>query len=491
MEKVKNCKKIVKVIIQKYAWRMIFIYLFAANLLVPASEAQTRFGVERLRTGIGAYERGEYDVAVFRLELALDRFSDEEREYLWTVRLYLGLSHYLLGERDEAVKEFVRANEIIGQKRPDPDLYSPKVVRLFKEALAEKARLVKPEKPGVMELEAGIGAYEDGRYNDAKVSIEAALGELPQKDKENLWEAHLYLGLTNLLMGKEAEARNVFIKAQGIMKNKTPDLLMHSPKVVVLYKGASEPEITGVWKDPKTGMEFVFVKGGCYKMGDTFGDGFEEEKPVHEVCVDGFYMGKYEITQGQWEKVMGSNPSRFSKGNDYPVEDVSWNDIQEFIKKLNRKTGKSYRLPTEAEWEYAARSGGKREKFAGFSSENELYRYANFCDTNCEYRWKSTGQDDGYENTSSVGNFSPNGLGLYDMSGNVREWCSAWYSSDYYSDSLRKNPQGPASGSYRVIRGGSWNDFAGNCRSSGRHYYDPSYAYYFLGFRLVLPQAIR
>ncbi len=113
---------------------MILIYLFAANLMMPASEAQTRFGVERLRAGIGAYERGEYDVAVFRLELALDRFSDEEKEYLWTVRLYLGLSHYLMGERDEAVKEFVRANEIIDQKRPDPDLYSPKVVLLYKGA---------------------------------------------------------------------------------------------------------------------------------------------------------------------------------------------------------------------------------------------------------------------------------------------------------------------------------------------------------------------
>jgi formylglycine-generating enzyme required for sulfatase activity len=112
-------------------------------------------------------------------------------------------------------------------------------------------------------------------------------------------------------------------------------------------------------------MPFVFVKGGCYQMGDTFGDGKSDEKPVHDVCVSDFYMGKYEVTQGQWKRIMGNNPSSFSGcGDNCPVENVSWKDVQDFISRLNRQSGKRYRLPTEAEWEYAARSGGKREKWA-------------------------------------------------------------------------------------------------------------------------------
>lgn len=119
------------------------------------------------------------------------------------------------------------------------------------------------------------------------------------------------------------------------------------------------------FKDPVTGMEFVFIKGGCFDMGDTFGDGRADEKPVHEVCVGDFYIGIYEVTQAQWEKVMGNNPSKFKGGGNYPVERVSWNDIQDFIERLNRQGGKRYRLPTEAEWEYAARSGGKKRNMRG------------------------------------------------------------------------------------------------------------------------------
>jgi len=131
-----------------------------------------------------------------------------------------------------------------------------------------------------------------------------------------------------------------------------------------------------VFKDPLTGMEFVGVKGGCYAMGDTFGDGNSDEKPVHRVCLSDFYVGKYEVTQGQREKVMGNNPSSFKGGDNYPVENVSWYDVQEFISRLNRKTSMKYRLPTEAEWEYAARSGGKQEKWAGTSRESDIDDFA-------------------------------------------------------------------------------------------------------------------
>jgi formylglycine-generating enzyme required for sulfatase activity len=121
--------------------------------------------------------------------------------------------------------------------------------------------------------------------------------------------------------------------------------------------------------DLTTGIQMVFVQGGCYQMGDTFGDGESDEKPVHKVCVHDFYMGKYEVTQGQWKAVMGNNPSNFSNcGDNCPVEQVSWADVQQFIQRLNSRSGKNYRLPTEAEWEYAARSGGKSEKWSGTSS---------------------------------------------------------------------------------------------------------------------------
>jgi len=229
------------------------------------------------------------------------------------------------------------------------------------------------------------------------------------------------------------------------------------------------------FRDTTTGMEMVFVKGGCFQMGDTFGDGAGDEKPVHEVCVGNFYMGKYEVTQGQWRQVMGSNPSLFSScGDDCPVENVSWNNAQTFIEKLNHSSGKRYRLPTEAEWEYAARSGGKKEKWAGTSSESSLGEYA-WYDANAGGK------------THPVGQKKPNGLGLYDMTGNVWEWCSDWYGGKYYGESVRVDPEGPFSGSYRVFRGGSWNSGAAATRAAVRGRRDPDYRYYGLGFRLALP----
>jgi formylglycine-generating enzyme required for sulfatase activity len=226
-------------------------------------------------------------------------------------------------------------------------------------------------------------------------------------------------------------------------------------------------------KDPTTGMEFIFVKGGCYDMGDTFGDGESDEKPVHKVCISDFYIGQYEVTQGQWKTIMGSNLSDFSFcGDTCPVEMISWNDTQEFIQKLNSKTGKSYRLPTEAEWEYAARSGGKKEKYAGTSSDSELSSYA----------WYNFNSDN---ETHPVGKKKPNGIGIYDMSGNVYEWCQDWFSSDYYKNKPRNNPQGPSSDSKRVFRGGSWLNEPQLLRASDRNDDDPSIRHRRIGFRLV------
>ncbi|MBF0505218.1 MAG: SUMF1/EgtB/PvdO family nonheme iron enzyme [Nitrospirae bacterium] len=222
-------------------------------------------------------------------------------------------------------------------------------------------------------------------------------------------------------------------------------------------------------------MEFVFVKGGCYKMGDVFGDGNGDEKPAHEVCINDFYMGKYMVTQHQWKDIMGDEPSLFSDcGDNCPVDKVSWNDIQEFIRKLNRKTGKNYRLPTEAEWEYAARSGGKKEKWSGTGSEAELGKYAWF-DNNSE------------EKTHPVGKRKPNGLGLYDMSGNVWEWCQDWYGESYYSTSPVTNPAGPPDGQDKILRGGSWFNGPKSLRTASRAGFDPGRPYVLGGFRLVAP----
>jgi formylglycine-generating enzyme required for sulfatase activity len=225
------------------------------------------------------------------------------------------------------------------------------------------------------------------------------------------------------------------------------------------------------WVEPTSGMEFVWVEGGCFQMGDTFGDGDNDEKPVHEVCVDSFVMSRYEVTQGQWQKIMGNNPSRFTKGSNYPVERVSWDDTQDFIRKLNTHSGKSFRLPTEGEWEYAARSGGKKEKYGGGSDVDRL----------AWYKGNSGGT------THPVGTKEPNGLGLYDMSGNVWEWCSDWYGKNYYQQSPRNNPQGPSVGPFRVIRDGCWNGGPWLCRSANRDRFRPGYRLDNLGFRLVLP----
>ena len=225
--------------------------------------------------------------------------------------------------------------------------------------------------------------------------------------------------------------------------------------------------------DPVTGMELVFVKGGCFDMGDTFGDGRSDEKPVHNVCVSDFYVGKYEVTQGQWKAVMGNNPSHFREcGDTCPVEMVSWNDVQGFIQKLNNKTGKSFRLPTEAEWEYAARSGGKKEKYAGTSSDSDLGTYA----------WYASNSG---SKTHPAGQKQPNSPDLYDMTGNVWEWVQGWYGEDYYSSSLRDNPQGPSSGSSRVRRGGSWVNNPGSVRASNRYSDYPSNGYSNGGFRVA------
>ena len=220
--------------------------------------------------------------------------------------------------------------------------------------------------------------------------------------------------------------------------------------------------------------DMVYVEGGSFTMGATAEQGddvWDHEKPAHQVTLSSFYICKHEVTQEEWEAVMGSNPSEF-KGNRLPVENVSWDDCQTFISKLNSITGKQYRLPTEAEWEYAAR-GGNRSKGYKYSGSNTLGNVA----------WYD---DNSGNKTREVMTKSPNELGLYDMSGNVWEWCSDWYDNEYYADSPNNNPKGPSSGSDRVVRGGSWLISARFCRVSYRFIIAPSYRNGLHGLRLAL-----
>ena len=198
------------------------------------------------------------------------------------------------------------------------------------------------------------------------------------------------------------------------------------------------------------------VKGGTFFMGSPSG-GWSNERPVHQVTLDSYLIGQTEVTQALWQAVMGSNPSS-SKGYNLPVENVSWNDCQTFIAKLNQCTGKNFRLPTEAEWEFAARGGNNSNGYAYSGSDNID-----------EVAWYNENSGGAYH---PVGSKAPNELGLYDMSGNADEWCSDWYGS--YSSSAQTNPTGPESGKSRVYRGGYRNSSASDCRVSCRNYSYPS-----------------
>ena len=215
--------------------------------------------------------------------------------------------------------------------------------------------------------------------------------------------------------------------------------------------------------------EMIFVEGGTFQMGSSSGD--SDEKPVHSVTLSGFNIGKYEVTQAQWTAVMGNNPSSFTGCDDCPVENVSWNDVQQYISKLNSQTGKNYRLPTEAEWEFSAR-GGKSSEGYTYSGSNDLNSVA----------WNA---DNSGSKTHSVGGKQANELGIYDMTGNVWEWCSDWYGA--YNSYSETNPTGASSGPDRVLRGGSWYDIAYGCRTAIRFGVNPDDGDDYGGFRLVLP----
>ena len=279
----------------------------------------------------------------------------------------------------------------------------------------------------------------------------------------------LFSALMLMLGTLAADAQNRFIRVyqNGTVVQSFPVEDVDSIIVETEYAEKTTFTVNGV------SFNMIAVKGGTFTMGATAeqgSDAYSGEKPAHQVTLSDYCIGETEVTQELWQAVMGSTPSYFTGNLHRPVEQVSWNDCQEFIKKLNQLTGKTFRLPTEAEWEYAARGG----------SQSQGYKYAG-SNTIGDVAW--------YENNSSstthpVKQKQANELGLYDMSGNVWEWCQDWY--DSYSSTPQTNPAGPSSGSNRVYRGGSWYFNAWFCRVSLRDYGTPTFRGYGLGLRLAL-----
>jgi len=240
-------------------------------------------------------------------------------------------------------------------------------------------------------------------------------------------------------------------------------------------------------------MRLVLIPAGKFMMGSPateVGRG-GDEGPQHEVTISKpFYMGVLEVTQEQYEAVMGVNPSSF-KGAKNPVENVSWDDAVEFCKKLSARTGKTVRLPTEAQWEYACRAGTITAFHTGDAlkpgqANADFTQPSNPGVLDRIMAWLGMSSAKKTLQTTPAGSFSPNGLGLYDMHGNIWEWCSDWYGEDYYANSPKTDPQGPDSGSYRVLRGGSWSLSPQFCRSALRTRYTPDFRIYYIGFRVAV-----
>ena len=273
--------------------------------------------------------------------------------------------------------------------------------------------------------------------------------------------------------------------------------LGNPPNPQTKYQDVSQPQPQPEPQKEKipfsvNGVEFkmVYVEGGTFTMGATSEQeeyAVDDEYPTHSVTLSDYYIGETEVTQALWKAVMGNNPSVF-EGDNLPVESVSYEDVKTFITKLNGKTGKKFRLPTEAEWEYAAR-GGKKSKGYKYSGSNNIDDVAWYYENSGDKRLN----DETWDVNKLLGNNCrthpvktkrPNELGIYDMSGNVWEWCSDWYGG--YSSNAQTNPQGPSSGSNRVFRGGSWFSNAGYCRASSRLNVYLSNLSDCLGFRLAL-----
>ena len=317
---------------------------------------------------------------------------------------------------------------------------------------------------GVAKTTLPVGQHSFVVFCDGYESEEGTVklkASAPSNLQITLMKESVGAGIANQQQSENQQSSNTYVASSSNNSSGTPSVASGSNAISIPVKDGIS-------------IEMVKVEAGTFMMGATseMKDPDDDEKPVHQVTLtNDYYMGKYEVTQALWEAVMGNNPSRF-KGENLPVETVNWNECQEFISKLNSMTGRKFRLPTEAEWEYAAR-GGKKSRDYQYSGSRKISDVARY------------GGNSGSK-THPVGTKQANELGIYDMSGNVCEWCSDWFGC--YSSSSQTDPTGSSSGSGRVRRGGSWFDFAGRCRLSYRYYYTPGSRSYRLGLRLALSE---
>lgn len=345
----------------------------------------------------------------------------------------------------------------------------------WKGVLKEGMHLIEAKKEGYRSQQKTIQLAQQQKLDVTLDALVAIQGSLSVNYKP--FGSDIYID--GSLVGQSPRVFNNILVGNHDLEIKKSGYTPASKKITVVegqmatFSGSLTQDIQSFTVNGVT-FEMICVLGGTYKMGATSeqgGDAIDSEYPVHQVTLNSYYIGKYEVTQALWNAVTGSAQSYF-KGNNLPIEMVSWEDCQEFIKKLNTYTGKSFRLPTEAEWEYAARGGNK--------SKGYIYSGGNIIDDVAWYDVNSS------EKTHSVGTKSPNELGIYDMTGNVWEWCSDWFG--IYNDSSQINPEGPSKGSGRILRGGAYTDYAKRCRISRRNLNTPDRRYVNVGLRLVLSE---
>ncbi|NCU32573.1 MAG: hypothetical protein EOM23_06500, partial [Candidatus Moranbacteria bacterium] len=331
-------------------------------------------------------------------------------------------------------------------------------------------RCLKKNHLNVLSWEAPNFNYKDVnyviKYNDQPIT-------------EQNWGSSYTLMITNNLQPKNGSCEINLINDR--FKNKSHYFAVKyflgdnvsSPMTVTIQKcGSNDADAKAKSSSSIDDLfEMVYIENGCLHIGTAL-PGYENASPAHEVCLDDFYLSKTPVTQKQWFEIMGNNPSKFNGCDDCPVENISWYDVQIFLDVLNKKTGKNYRLPTEAEWEYAAWGGKNRQ--------------TNTTHTSYSVHSKSWYSGNSNERTHPVGKKQSNLLGLNDMLGNVFEWCSDWYTVGYYAKSPRINPTGPASGSMKVIRGGAWTSDEKYIHNSYRAALPPKQKSDNCGFRICI-----
>ncbi|MGK7892787.1 MAG: SUMF1/EgtB/PvdO family nonheme iron enzyme [Xenococcus sp. (in: cyanobacteria)] len=352
--------------------------------------------------------------------------------------------------RANKLKAFIKHLRAWKSKLPEPNLLQQKEITELTQKLQESEELiqqleeqVRSHQEQLEELEATSQQEKDKLKQSLESEIQQLKQQLEQAKEQNETDKHEIIRLR--------------------------ELVERSGKQQLEVKELDTNQVKSFTEDLGNGikLEMIAIPGGKFLMGSPEGEGHDDEKPQHEVTVQAFYMGKYPITQAQYQEVMGNNPSQFS-GNKRPVECVSWDDAVEFCQKLSKQTGTEYRLPTEAEWEYVCRAGTTTAYYFGDTITEKLVNY-----------YQTVGE------TTSVGKYPPNNFGLYDMHGNVWEWCQDNCHDNYDNAPNDSSAWITENSSNKVMRGGSWVDTPGNSRSAfrvslSRDVHDP-----YIGFRVV------